>query len=181
MSSGCIQVVPEKCTGCRICELICSLTRYGESNPKRSRIRVVKLERFFVDVPVACKQCPDPSCAAECPTEVLKKGADHIMKIDEGGCTGCGQCVEACALGAISIDPSTQTAIVCDLCQGEPRCVQWCPTGALEFNPSMHVSQGERWNAAALTARSLMEKWSIPRNEYEEYLEKFEGRKSKIE
>ena len=46
-----IQVNLEKCTGCRICELICSMTRHGESNPKRSRIHVFKLERFFVDVP----------------------------------------------------------------------------------------------------------------------------------
>jgi len=181
MTSGRIQSDPQRCTGCRLCELICSLTRHGESNPKRSRIHVVKIERFFVDVPITCKQCLHPSCVAECPTGALEKGDDCLIMVDEEACTGCGRCVGACLFGALSIDPSTKTAIVCDLCQGEPRCVQWCPTGALEFNPPIHDSQGERWDTAALMARSLLEKWGIPRNDYEEYFEKLEGRTPKIE
>lgn len=174
-----IQINPEKCTGCRICELICSMTHYGESNPKRSRIHVYKLERFFVDVPMVCKQCPDPSCAAACPIEVLKRGAEHIMKVDEERCTGCGQCVEACPFGAISIDPSTRTAIVCDLCHGQPKCVKWCPGGALGFVSDSLAPSQKRWEASSSTIRSLIEKWGIPLKAYEEYEKNILWRKVK--
>jgi len=177
--TGCIQPDPQKCTGCRLCELICSFTRHGESNPKRARIHIVKIERFFVDVPVVCQQCPDSPCVSECPTEALKKETG-IIKVDEERCTGCGICIQKCPFGALSIDPSTQIAIVCDLCQGEPQCVQWCPTGALEFNPHLPLSQKVEGNTTALTVRALLEKWGIPMNDYEAYIEKFEGRKLKI-
>jgi len=32
----------DKCTGCRQCELACSLARLGEFNPARSNIRVLR-------------------------------------------------------------------------------------------------------------------------------------------
>ena len=32
----------EKCTGCRLCELVCAVYHDGVSNPARSRIRVLK-------------------------------------------------------------------------------------------------------------------------------------------
>ena len=38
-----LMVNPQLCTGCRICELVCSLSRDGECNPLKSCIRVLKL------------------------------------------------------------------------------------------------------------------------------------------
>ena len=32
----------EKCTGCRLCELVCAVKHYGISNPERARIKVMK-------------------------------------------------------------------------------------------------------------------------------------------
>ncbi len=34
----------EKCTGCRLCELVCAVKHDGISNPARSRIKVMKWE-----------------------------------------------------------------------------------------------------------------------------------------
>jgi Fe-S-cluster-containing hydrogenase component 2 len=41
---------------CRMCELVCSLHHYGQANPKRSRIRLVKVELDDA-MPVTCLQC----------------------------------------------------------------------------------------------------------------------------
>jgi len=148
--------------------LICSFSRHKEFNPKRSRIRVVKIERFFLDVPVVCQQCLNPSCVTECPVNALEQDKDGIVHVNEELCTGCERCIEVCPLGAISIDPSKNVAIICDFCGGIPECIQWCPTKTLEFSSTPFTP-----NAIALTAKSLLEKWGIPRNEYEEYFQKF--------
>lgn len=176
-----IRVDPEKCTGCRICELICAFSKYSEFNPKRSRIRIVKMERFFVDVPVVCKQCLNPLCVKDCPVGALKKGTDSTINVDEELCTGCERCIGACPFGAISIDPLNRRAIVCDLCAGSPECVQWCPTKALQCRPIHSTSQRKRWNAVASTVQTLLEKWGIRSKEYEEYFEKLEGPKIKTD
>ena len=41
-SYGRLVVEAERCTGCRNCELFCSLKNYGEINPSRARIHVVR-------------------------------------------------------------------------------------------------------------------------------------------
>ncbi len=152
--------------------MICSFTKGQEFNPKRSRIRVVKMERFFIDIPIVCKQCFNPLCVSGCPIGALIKEKDHTIYVDEKICTGCGNCVNACPFGAISLDPITNMAIVCDLCNGSPSCVKWCPTKALEFVPGEIGPQRKRWFGAFAEAKSLLDRWSIPFKEFEEYYEK---------
>ena len=171
-----IQINPEKCTGCRICELICAFTKHTEFNPKRSRIRIVKLDKFFADVPVVCKQCHDPSCEASCPVGAVTQDPHTIVHVDEKTCNGCELCVEACPFGGIFIDPLTNAAIVCDLCGGVPQCVKWCPTGALEFRPADSSSQRERRDAVVPTVQSLLSQWGIPWEECEQYYGKRRSR-----
>lgn len=161
-----IRINPERCTGCRICESICAFNKHEEFNPKRSRIRIVKVERFFLDVPVVCGQCPEPFCVAECPSGALKKGEDHIIRVEEDLCTGCERCMDACPFRGISIDPLSKAAIVCDLCGGDPECVRWCPTKAIELGPPQPAR-----NPVEVTARSLLKEWGIPEKEYEKYFQ----------
>jgi len=33
---------PKKCIGCRLCEQICTLTHFKVTNPKKSRIRIIR-------------------------------------------------------------------------------------------------------------------------------------------
>lgn len=62
----------EKCTGCGICELACSLTRSGECRPSASCIKVIKNEEMDVAVPTVSAECDlCGACAAWCPTGVL--------------------------------------------------------------------------------------------------------------
>ena len=61
----------EKCTGCRICEQVCSVKHEGVSNPARSRIKIVKWESEGRYVPVGCQQCESAPCMAICPVQAL--------------------------------------------------------------------------------------------------------------
>ena len=57
----------EKCTGCRTCEVACSLRNEGICNPALSRITIVKWEEMGIDVPMVCQQCENPPCRSVCP------------------------------------------------------------------------------------------------------------------
>ena len=63
----------DKCTGCKICELICSMAKHGECNPKRSFIRVMTNKEMDVNIPavsMACNFCG--KCVECCPPKALK-------------------------------------------------------------------------------------------------------------
>jgi len=122
------------CTGCRICELVCSMARYGNFNPRKAAIKVLTLRDGLVDEPIVCKQCTNAFCVRVCPLNALKKNEETgAIIVDKEKCNGCGWCVEYCPWGAIKIDSASKSAIICDLCGGEPACVKYCPTKALEY------------------------------------------------
>ncbi|MFO7859679.1 MAG: 4Fe-4S binding protein [Desulfosalsimonas sp.] len=56
-----------------------------------------------------------------------------IIEIDEDLCDGCGQCVVACAEGAIAIIDGKAKVISDNLCDGLGACMGECPTGALKI------------------------------------------------
>jgi carbon-monoxide dehydrogenase iron sulfur subunit len=94
----------EKCTGCRICELVCSVFHTGASNPSRSRIKVVKWESVGIYLPLTCQSCEKPFCVEVCPAKAchrdLKSGT---VLIDKDKCIGCKTCIIACPFGLLSI------------------------------------------------------------------------------
>ena len=47
----------DKCTGCQICELVCSMVRSEEYNPAKSLVRVLKNPEMDVSIPVISVQC----------------------------------------------------------------------------------------------------------------------------
>ena len=54
-----------------------------------------------------------------------------IVRIDEAKCDGCGQCVTACAEGAIALVDG-KARLVCDsYCDGLGACLGHCPQGAI--------------------------------------------------
>jgi NAD-dependent dihydropyrimidine dehydrogenase PreA subunit len=55
----------------------------------------------------------------------------QIVKIDEGLCNGCGDCVSPCAEGAIQIIDGKAKVVREELCDGAGFCLGVCPTGAL--------------------------------------------------
>ncbi len=70
-----IQVVMEKCTGCRMCELACSLEKASEFNPRKSLIKVTLVGMPEIPVPLlldTCDYCQgDPECVKFCAPEAL--------------------------------------------------------------------------------------------------------------
>ncbi|MDH4122484.1 MAG: 4Fe-4S binding protein [Thermoplasmata archaeon] len=56
-----------------------------------------------------------------------------IINIDEEKCTGCGQCVVACAEGALEIIDGKAKVIKDSFCDGLGACIGECPESALEI------------------------------------------------
>ena len=54
-----------------------------------------------------------------------------IIKIDESRCNGCGQCITACAEGAIRLEDGKARVISDSFCDGLGACLAVCPEGAL--------------------------------------------------
>lgn len=56
-----------------------------------------------------------------------------IIEIDEDLCTGCGECVPACAEGALQIVNGKAKMLAEKYCDGLGACLGECPTGALRI------------------------------------------------
>jgi len=72
--TGMILIVDEiKCTGCRICELVCSMAKHRAYNPRGAYIRVLtnrEMDMNVVALKIACDFCGE--CIEGCPTKALK-------------------------------------------------------------------------------------------------------------
>ena len=124
----------EKCTGCRKCELVCSVFHTGSYDPERSRIKVLKWEHVGYYLPVSCQNCDHASCAEVCPTRACKRDPDlGVTVIDRKRCIGCKSCVLACPFGVPTFDRTEGISIKCDYCGGDPQCVGACEAGAIRF------------------------------------------------
>jgi anaerobic carbon-monoxide dehydrogenase iron sulfur subunit len=126
----------DNCTGCRGCEVVCSLNMWGEINPNRSAIRNIRTEQdgLVSTIPVVCQQCQDAICEAVCPVEAISRNANSgALVIDKEKCLGCRCCVYSCPFGGVSLDPITLQSSKCDLCGGDPQCAAMCPKDALNF------------------------------------------------
>ncbi len=126
-----------RCTGCGVCEVVCSFTHEGFFNPTLSRIRVVRLDERGAHFPVACLDCASPPCVEACPTNACHVDSTvPVVRVDADRCIGCRECVLACPFGAAHFNPVKGVAYQCDLCDGDPVCVKHCHPGALSFEPA---------------------------------------------
>ncbi len=130
-----VQTFPEKCSGCRLCELVCStIKNSGTTNPQKSRIRIQIEHRDNQNTPKVCLQCAEPPCLEACAFGAISpKGFGGIPIVDLEICTGCEACIQACPYSAIFLDRERKIALKCDLCAGDPECVKNCLQGALTF------------------------------------------------
>lgn len=150
-------VEPEKCTGCRICETVCSLYNEKVINPTLARIHVVKWESSGIYIPMICQQCDRPVCETVCPMAAIRRDeTTGAVQIDKDLCVGCKLCVTFCPFGAVSINRKGKM-IKCDLCNGDPQCVKNCEPEALLYLPSSTVSLNKR-RVAAEKISDLMKK-----------------------
>lgn len=61
------------------------------------------------------------------------KHSRKIIEIDESKCNGCGQCIMACAEGALKIVEGKAKLVGDILCDGLGACIGQCPEGALKI------------------------------------------------
>ena len=100
-----------KCTGCRLCETVCSVTKTGKVNPRQSRIRIVRLDRTDKPyIPVVHGQGFASSYTAH-----AKPDLTSILE------------------GFTVLAP-------CDCCKGNPECVKSCESGALRYEEPLNDS-----------------------------------------
>ncbi len=130
---------PKDCTGCGLCDLMCSLYHEGEQGQTLSRGELLGdrlVSEFTFNV---CRQCPSPECYDACPNQ------DEALCIDEttgtkylnpDECDGCGECIDACPFDppGIKLHPEKDIAFMCDLCRDRaegPICIEYCGFDAL--------------------------------------------------
>ena len=152
---GIIMIDADKCTGCRMCELICSAIKEGEFLPSKARIKVFSRPRIGISVPMVCLQCEKPLCQDACPNGAIIENSHGILYVNQDTCIGCMNCVTACVYGGIAIDPQTKKAIKCDLCDGEPACVKACDYGAISVAIISPEGLGQRRKSISPAFRTL--------------------------
>jgi anaerobic carbon-monoxide dehydrogenase iron sulfur subunit len=73
----------DKCTGCKVCELVCSMAKFKEFNPEKSYIKILRNALLDVNIPAI-----------------------------SAGCDSCGQCVEWCFDQAIKFVNFEEAALI---------------------------------------------------------------------
>ena len=133
---------PEVCTGCGLCDLMCSLYHEGEQGQTLSRGELVGdrlISEFTFNV---CRQCPSPECWDACPKQDSALCVDEAHRttyIRSDECDGCGDCIEACPFDPprIKMHPEKSIAFKCDLCRDRsegPICIEYCSFDALSLS-----------------------------------------------
>ena len=146
----------EKCTGCRACELACSVFHTGASNPSRSRIRVIKWEEIGLYLPLTCQNCEKPFCVEVCPTKACHIDSErHMVLIDKSKCIGCKTCILACPFGSPLFDKTEHITVKCDYCDDNPQCVRFCEVGAIKYLDAAEVSGLKQYASAEKYAEVL--------------------------
>lgn len=130
-----LYIEPEKCLGCRTCELFCSMGHGDCCNPRLANVKVAahEEERDGLCIPVICMQCEKSPCLEACPVKAISRDGSGTVLIDQNKCIGCRKCISACPVSAIGFNAEKRKAHKCDLCGGDPKCAKFCPTGAIMF------------------------------------------------
>ena len=99
---------PNKCIGCRTCEIACVLAHSPEDALINGTIdktfypRLKVIKTAAVTAPVQCRHCEDAPCANVCPHGAIVN-KNNTIQIDADACIGCKTCMLACPFGAIDL------------------------------------------------------------------------------
>ncbi|HVN23031.1 MAG TPA: hypothetical protein VMT71_03605 [Syntrophorhabdales bacterium] len=104
--TGTLSIDATKCTGCRLCETVCAVTKSGKVNPRYARIRVVRLE------------------ARDKPYFPVVHGHGFVTSHSHALHTRPD-------LELIFEEFSSLTP--CDTCEGDPECARACEAGVLKY------------------------------------------------
>lgn len=149
LAMGRVEQDQDLCSGCRTCEIVCSIYHEGIASSSLSRIQWKKhvMDACITDI-MTCKQCAGPECMTVCPTGALSIDEETGARIiKEETCVGCQLCLNACPVvpSRIRYNAEKNTCFKCDLCDGDPQCVKFCPTGAL-VSSWIEIEEGSEEN-----------------------------------
>ena len=134
MNRKVLQFESKKCIGCRLCEQICSMTHFQVTNPKKSRIRIIRDDEKQLDSAIYCHACVDAKCIDACDFDALSRDSTtNAILVSEEDCVVCGRCIEDCPYDHPVMHPTEDYVMICDLCGGAPACVNICPENAIQL------------------------------------------------
>lgn len=137
-----IYVRPERCTGCKSCEIACSVQHSKAKNLIGAMLETpAPQKRLFVEaadsvkMPVLCRHCEEAPCVNACISGCLYWDENGYVRRKKGRCIACWSCIMVCPFGVITRDNDKHIAVKCDRCHklDVPACVNACPTKALSL------------------------------------------------
>lgn len=101
-----VVIRPERCMGCRSCEVACAVSHsksknlfsaLGEESAPKKRISVEHVSALEVSLPITCRHCEDAPCVSVCPTKALSKDIDTgTVNHNRELCVDCWTCSMVC-------------------------------------------------------------------------------------
>lgn len=145
----------DSCIGCHACTVACKSEHDVPLGVNRTWVKYIETGTF-PDVArkfsvMRCNQCDDAPCMAICPTSALYRAPNGVVDFQDDSCIGCKSCMNACPYDALYINPETNTAHKCNMCNHrlevglEPSCQIVCPTEAITIgdldDPTSKISR----------------------------------------
>jgi len=119
-----IKVIKEKCSGCHLCEMVCSLFHLGIIHTGKSAIRIQKDDLdTSLNTPFLCRQCKEMKCLNREEGRLAQERKKFIWS---------HQRAKQCPFDALTT--LGKDAYHCDLCLGNPQCIKVCTSGALTLS-----------------------------------------------
>ncbi|MEM9563525.1 MAG: 4Fe-4S dicluster domain-containing protein [Actinomycetota bacterium] len=133
----------DNCIGCHACTVACKSEHDVPLGVNRTWVKYIETGTF-PDVArkfnvMRCNQCDDAPCMTICPTSALYRADNGVVDFQDDDCIGCKSCMNACPYDALYINPETNTAHKCNMCNHrlevglEPSCQIVCPTEAIKI------------------------------------------------
>jgi hydrogenase-4 component A len=90
---------PSQCIGCYACVAGCVESHRQAGLQAYPRLYIIHTQPMGT-MPIQCRQCEEPACAAVCPVNAITT-QHNAIHLNESLCIGCKMCGVACPFGAI--------------------------------------------------------------------------------